>query len=108
MKRTVFFGAILVTVSFVLLQGVAQVTAAVKPYQMTGTLAAIDTAYQTVIVEVSVGEDMFTVGGPLNATAVLTKGGRSVQLSAFRRGEKVTVTWKSTSDGYVIERLEAM
>ena len=35
MKRTVFFGAILVTVSFVLLQGVAQVTAAVKTYQIS-------------------------------------------------------------------------
>jgi hypothetical protein len=108
MQRTVFFGAILVAVSVVLLQGVAQVSAAEKTYQMTGTIAAIDGASQTVVVEVPVGKDMFTVGGPLNVTAVLTKGGRSVQLSAFRRGDKVTVTWRSTSDGHVIERLTSM
>jgi uncharacterized cupredoxin-like copper-binding protein len=109
MKRFPLFGGILVIVSFILLQGVSQATAAKnRTYQMTGKITAIDMAYQTVVIEVPMGKDSLTVGGPLSPRAVLKKGGKAVQLPAFKVGEKVTVAWRSTAEGHVIERLEAM
>jgi hypothetical protein len=76
-------------------------------YRMTGTITAIEPAYHTVVIEVPQGRDMFIVDGPFSTAAVLKKGDKTVQLQAFKVGEKVHVTWRSTAEGRAIERLEA-
>jgi hypothetical protein len=100
------YGAILVAVSVLVLSDISPSRAVEKRSRMTGTITAVDTSHQTVVVEVPHGRDMLTVGGPLSAEAQLKKRGKSVQLTAFLVGEKVTVTWRSTGEGPVIERLE--
>lgn len=109
MKRRGYVGTMVQAVLVVLLSAVlaSGATPAVKRYKMTGTIAAIEADVQTVVVEVPQGKDKLTVGGPLSGKAVLRRGGKSVQLSAFRVGEKATVTWQATAEGHVIERLEA-
>ena len=99
---------LLLSVSVVVLVWRWPATAATKKtYHMTGTITAIEPVYHTVVIEVPQGRDIFTVGWPLSTTAVLKKGGKAVQLQAFKVGEKVHVTWRSTAAGHVIERLEA-
>jgi hypothetical protein len=78
-----------------------------KAYLMTGEISGIDLAYNTVVIEVPLGSQMFTVGGPLDSNATLTKHGRSVSLKDFKVGETVKVKWRSTPEGHVIEALSA-
>jgi hypothetical protein len=44
--------------------------------RMTGTIKAVDPAAQTVVVEVPLSHDTFTVGGPLSPQATVKKGGK--------------------------------
>lgn len=76
-----------------------------KAYLMTGKVAGIDTAYNTVVIEVPLESQMFTVGGPLDPNAALTKDGESASLKDFKVGETVKVKWRSTPEGHVIEAL---
>ena len=78
-----------------------------KVYLMTGEVSGIDTTFKTVVIEVPLGEQMFTVGGPLDPNATLTKDGRSVSLKDFKVGDTVKVKWRSTPEGHVIEALSA-
>jgi hypothetical protein len=78
-----------------------------KVYLMTGKVSGIDTAHNTVVIEVPLGSQMFTVGGPLDSNATLTKDGKSVSLQDFKVGERVKVRWRSTPEGHVIEALSA-
>ena len=78
-----------------------------KVYLMTGEVSGIDTAYNTVVIEVPLGSRMFTVGGPLDPNATLTKNGRSVNLKDFNVGERVKVKWRATNKGHVVEVLSA-
>ncbi|MGD2126108.1 MAG: hypothetical protein PVG99_08520 [Desulfobacteraceae bacterium] len=83
-----------------------QVTAAEENYIMMGEIKAIETASKTVVVEVPVGNRLYTVGGPLSARAVLRKGGHLANLFDFAAGDKVTVHWKKTDTGHIIEALD--
>ena len=75
---------------------------------MEGKISAVSPEYNTVVVEVPVGQGKrFTVGGPLVPDAVLMKDGERADLEAFSRGDEATVTWRSVPDGHVIERLVA-
>jgi len=75
-------------------------------YTMEGKISAVEPEHDTVVVEVPVGKvKMFTVGGPLVADAVLEKYGRSADLEDFSSGDFVAVSWRSTPNGHVIERL---
>jgi hypothetical protein len=76
-----------------------------KVYLMTGEVSGIDMAYNTVVIEVPLGSQMFTVGGPLDPNATLTKAGRPASLKDFKVGETVKVKWRSTPEGHVIEAL---
>jgi hypothetical protein len=76
-----------------------------QPYQMTGKITSIDLNYQSIVIEVPLGSQMFTVGGPLASDAKLTKAGQSAKLSDFSVNEKVTVIFHSTDQGHVIDRL---
>jgi len=78
-----------------------------KSYVMKGTISAIESENNTVVVEVPLAGKRFTVGGPLSPGAVLKRGGSPAQLSDFKVGEIVTVGWKATENGHVIERLLA-
>jgi hypothetical protein len=78
-----------------------------KVHKMTGEIAAIDLAYNTVVVEVPMGERVFTVGGPLSPEAILHRGGQSADLADFHRGDRVSVTWEATERGHLILSLEA-
>jgi hypothetical protein len=84
-----------IIIAGVLLVGLSQSMAAatrspVAPmYQMQGKITAIDTATNTVVVEVLQGKKPFTVGGPLSPTAVVTKGGQTISLSALQVGDHV-------------------
>ncbi len=72
---------------------------------MIGKITHIDTKYETVVVEVPVGDDLFTVGGPIHSETKLNKNGRSVSLDAFQKGEQVKVRWHTTDSGHVIDGL---
>lgn len=78
-----------------------------KEYLMTGEISGIDMAYNTVVIEVPLGSQMFTVGGPLDPNATLTKNNRPASLKDFKIGETVRVRWRSTPEGHVIESLSA-
>jgi hypothetical protein len=75
--------------------------------QMRGTITAIDTAANTVVVEVPQGKERFTVGGPLSPKAVVKKGSKTVALSALHVGDHVRGHWEQTAAGPQIARLEA-
>ena len=83
-----------------------QASAVEKVYQMRGEITAIAVAYNTVVIEVPVGNKMFTVGGPLSSDAVLKKGGQPASLGDFAVGEQVTVRWTSTDKGHIIQMLK--
>ena len=80
--------------------------------KMVGEITAIDLAHRTVVVEVLVGkavvgEQLFTVGGPLSPDAELKRGGRPAELEDFKVGDRVTVLWKTIETGHLILSLEA-
>ena len=72
-----------------------------KIYEMGGEITAIDLEHNTVVVEVPLGERLYTVGGPLSSKAVLKKDGKLAVLADFRRGDRVVVKWKVTAQGHV-------
>ncbi|MEJ2167616.1 MAG: hypothetical protein P8185_07025 [Deltaproteobacteria bacterium] len=74
-------------------------------YKMTGKITAINHQYQTIVIEVPLGSQMFTVAGPLAPDAKLTKAGQPAKLSDFAVNETVTVIFHSTNQGHVIDRL---
>jgi len=76
-------------------------------YLMTGKIAAIDLAYDTVVIEVPMVSKTFTVGGPLASDARVIKDDQTVGIDDFKVGEQVTVKWHSTPQGHVIDRLVA-
>jgi len=78
-----------------------------KKYLMGGEITAIDLDYKTVVIEVPIGERMFTVGGPLSSEAVLKRGGLLVDLVNFQVGDRVTVEWKVSEQGHLILVLKA-
>ncbi len=84
-----------------------QAVAADKTYIMTGKITAIDTQEKIVVIDVPLQKGIFTVAGPLVGGADLKKGGKPATLSDFKVGEKVTVKWKGTSWGHLIESLSA-
>ena len=67
-----------------------------KAHLMTGEISGISLAYRTVVIQVPLGSQMFTVGGPLDPDATLTKNGKSADLKEFKVGETATVRWRST------------
>jgi hypothetical protein len=76
-----------------------------QSYKMTGKITGIDLSYQTIVIEVPLGSQMFTVGGPLAPNAQLTKAGQPAKLGDFSVNEKVTVIFHSTDEGHMIDRL---
>lgn len=80
--------------------------AADKTYIMTGEITAINTQEKIVVIDVPLEKGIFTVAGPLVGGADLKKGGQTATLSDFKVGERVTVKWKGTSWGHVIESLK--
>lgn len=76
-----------------------------KIHTMTGKISVVNTADNVVVIQVPMGAQMFTVGGPIDANATLTKNGRSVELRDFKAGETATVKWRSTPNGHRIQAL---
>jgi hypothetical protein len=76
-------------------------------FVMSGKVKAAEPQYHTAVVECPVGGQMFTVAGPLAPQAMLKKGGKSVQLKAFKEGEHVQVKWQATENGHLILMLAA-
>jgi hypothetical protein len=81
--------------------------AAERIYKMTGYIAAIDRAFNTVVIEVPMAGKTFTVGGPLAPDAKLKRGGHSADLADYLVGDQVVVTWKHTKEGHLILSLTA-
>lgn len=74
---------------------------------LTGQISAVDPDHSTVVVEVPVGDQKLTVGGPLAQDAQLRKDGSSADLKTFKVGDRVSVTWQRTDKGIAIHRLVA-
>jgi len=79
--------------------------AADKTYKMSGEVTGVNTQHNTVVVEVPMGKETFTVAGPLASDAKIMKNGRSAELSDFQTGDKATVTFHSGMQGHVIDAL---
>ena len=62
-----------------------------KVHSLKGEISGINLAHSTVVVQAPVGSQMFTVGGPLDPDATLTKNDKPVGLKDFKVGETVTV-----------------
>ena len=86
---------------------VSPVMGAGKTYVMSGKVTAVDTAYNTIVIDVPMGKEIFTVAGPLSPKAVLRKGGKLAHLSSFMVGESVKVKWQATDEGHLITALDA-
>jgi hypothetical protein len=99
--------AMLFTAAGVILLGMTLATAAARAGQGSGTVAAIEPAARTVVIELSQGKETFTVIGPLSPKAVVKKGGKTAQLDDVHVGDQVRVTWHHTVQGHEIAYLEA-
>ena len=107
MKRSGYFITLVLAVVLSLCFADAQCWAGEKVYKMTGDITALGPDHNTVVIEVPVGEKLFTVAGPVSPEAVLKKHGRSVDLIDFQIGERVTVKWKATETGHLILSVRA-
>ena len=112
MRRSIVIMTLAVGVMFFLSSFATQSWADKGVVKMVGKITAIDLAHKTVVVEVpvgnpKVGEQLFTVGGPLSHDAELKRGGRSAKLEDFHVGDRVTVLWKAIETGHLILSLEA-
>jgi hypothetical protein len=76
-----------------------------QSYKMTGKITGIDLNHQTIVIEVPLGSQMFTVGGPLAPDVRLTRADKPVKLKDFHVDEIVTVVFHSTDQGHVIDRI---
>ena len=76
-------------------------------FAMAGTVKAIDSEYNTAVVECPLGGQTFTVAGPLAPKADLVIGGKTAQLKNFTQGEHVHVKWQATENGHLIHNLTA-
>jgi len=103
--RRILWTAVVITAALVV-AGLASSTSAQEMYKMSGEITDVSPQHNTVVVEVPMGKEMFTVAGPLAADAKLMKKGRQAQLSDFQTGEDAMVTFHSNMKGHVIDRLE--
>ena len=71
-----------------------------------GEIRHIEIESGTVVVEVPLGSQSHTVGGPLSVGAALEKRGARVSLLDFHVGDRVRVEWERTETGHIIDRLE--
>ncbi|MCF8050498.1 MAG: hypothetical protein K9L59_04620 [Desulfobacterales bacterium] len=106
-RSPVFFVALAAAVLLAMGAAFDQGAAEEKSYLMTGVIAAIDMSFQTVVIEAPQGDQSFTVGGPLSRNARLISNGRAAGLSDFKVGDKVSVVWRATSFGHIIEKIES-
>lgn len=102
--RVLIIGAVLLSLSQAM---AAAPSPGIQRSQMWGHITAIDTAANTVVIEVQYGRAQFTIRGPLSAEAVVKKGGQTVALSALQVGDEVRVHWEQTASGHLITLLEA-
>ena len=107
MKKSIIFITLILTMIISVSLQHSQVLAAKKVYEMVGDIAAIDLAYNTVVIEVPLERGTFTVGGSISARAVLFRGEQSAELSDFQAGDRVTVRWEATERGHLILFLKA-
>jgi len=110
MTRAATMGVLIIgTVLLRLSQAMAGVTPLPGAYlsQMHGHITAIDTATNTVVIEMPREHDAFMIVGTLSPTAVVTKGGKVVPLSALHAGDEVRVHWGQTAAGRQITQLAA-
>ena len=83
----------------------SSMAAADTMYVMKGYILAIEKVSNTVVVEIPLEDDLLTVGGPLSSKAVLKKEKKAAKLDDFKKGEHVTVRWRATDTGHMIEGL---
>jgi len=110
MTRAATMGVLIIgTVLLRLSQAMAGVTPLPGAYlsQMHGHITAIDTATNTVVIEMPREHDAFMIVGTLSPTAVVTKGGKVVPLSALHADDEVRVHWGQTAAGRQITQLAA-
>ncbi|MGD2270977.1 MAG: hypothetical protein PVI06_11305 [Desulfobacterales bacterium] len=100
MKSAIFLGVL----ACVLLMTSTALTAE-RVYTGQGEIAAINLKDDVVVVEIPVPHDSMTVGGPLAPHAKVTQGNQPASLADFEVGETVTVRWRVTERGHIIERL---
>ena len=105
MRKTGYLIVIFITVVLTMCLFGTQGTAGEKTYQMKGEITAIESVHNTVVIEVPMGKKMFTVAGPLSSEAILKRGERRAGLTDFVVGDEVTVKWKATDSGHIIEML---
>jgi len=103
-SRKMHWIAVVMTVTLVT-AGLVSSAAAQKMYKMSGKITDVSPQHNTVVVEVPMGKEMFTVAGPLASDAKLIKKGREAQLSDFQTGERATVTFHSNRKGHVIDSM---
>jgi len=100
------YSAMLFSAAGVMLLSMALATAAARMGQGSGVIAAIEPASQTVVIEVPLGKEKLTVGGPLSPKASVKKGGKTVRLDNLRVGDHVRISWRQTANGQEITQLE--
>lgn len=106
MKRSVYFLVGILAVYFVFCVLGSPAIAAEKTYTMKGKIAFVNEKENIVVVDVPLANGTFRVAGPLASDAVLKKGKGPATLADFKVGEKVTVRWKATAKGHLIEFLK--
>lgn len=105
MKRQYRFPAVIFCLVFLVCLSTVVAHSENRIHTMTGKISALNLPHDTVVIQVPLGSQMFTVGGPIDADATLTKNGRSVELKDFNVGETATVTWRTTLSGHQIQSL---
>jgi hypothetical protein len=67
-------------------------------------MTAFESVQNTMVIEVPAGKGMFTVAGPLASEALFKEGGQCAGLTdSVGGGDQVTVKWRGTDKGQMIE-----
>lgn len=102
-RKLIWIG-IVVTMALIV-GGLTSSPATAERFKMSGEITYVNMQHNTVVIEVPMGKEMFTVAGPLAGDAKVMKNGRNAELSDFQVGEKATVTFHSNPQGHVIDSL---
>jgi hypothetical protein len=71
----------------------------------TGTVSAVTVSSRTIVVEIPRGKDSLTVGAEVPPGAVLQAGGKKIDLSDIRKGDRVRIEWTHREQGDVARKI---
>ena len=70
-----------------------------KPAGLVGTVAAVEPASQTLVVDVPLGKEVLRVGAFVTPSTKIEAGGKSLPLASLQAGERVRMNFRRIATG---------